>query len=693
MVNIFKTICLLLLFTITTYAQESIRYFIEIPNQQYVPKIASKTATGIVLRVDNTVRNATNINQILSTYTIEGFYDFFSKSSSSHLRNKYIIDVAPSDNLDELVRRFPNYFASVEKEEEYEALETNIIPDVSPISTSFRERNLFDTSGISTDGPEPPSFTPNDWENPDLVDNVNISNTIDEYEQNDLRMIRARQAWAITKGRPQVVIGITDQGFDVGNTDSGTIIDYDPGHEDLASEFVGGLPNYNNQNGTHGNYVAGFASAATNNGLGVTAIGYRTKMIGARGLNLSNLLGLAQYDIKPKVVNGSFGSGVGTTLNTTSSSFMAQQAIVNEIDDLGVSVVFAAGNGGSGLTGNQDEYYLPASYKNVISVSTVGNKNAIGSTFVPYDNWKDVHDIFVTELGGVKSHQHNDSVDIVVPAYYPTPVLYKDPNHNDPWKDDYRRTGYGGTSLSAPIVAGTIALMHSVNYCIDPREVETILKLTAVKIDHLPENSQYYGRLGAGRLDSYEAVRMAKDMSDAYGIVKVKNRMLYRPWYYKLETAPYKIHLINNSIIDDAKINFKARNGIEIFSGIYEPDGGYINLQVDPTIDTDCPVPWPVIYEKGANTSEEEKPEKATIDFRVYPTLVKNNMTVKEVSNTSTMDAIRIHSLYGHEVYNQKGITSSQLQMNLSSLDRGIYILEILNNKGEAIKTTKFVKN
>ncbi|MFT5892683.1 MAG: hypothetical protein ACI9Y7_002795, partial [Dokdonia sp.] len=660
------------------------------PNQAYVPEIASKTATGVVLMVDNKVRNATNINQILSTYTIKGFYDFFSTSSNSQLRNKYIIDVGPTDNLDELVRRFPSYFKSVEKEEEYEPLETNIIPDVSPINTSFKEKNIFNTSDIRTD--QPVSFTPNDWENPDLVDNVNISNTIDEYEQNDLRMIRARQAWAITKGRSQVVIGIADQGFDAGNANDGGIsVGLDPGHEDLASEFVGGLPNYNDQYGSHGNYVAGFASAATNNDLGVTAIGYKTKMIGARGLLVSNLLGLAQYEIKPKVVNGSFGSGYGSSLDTTAPYFIAQQAIVNDIDDLGVTVVFAAGNGGSGLTGDQDEYYLPASYKNVISVSTVGNKHAIGSTLVAYDNWKDVHDIYVSELGGVKSHQHNDSVDIVVPAYYPTPVLFRDPDHNDPWKDDYRRTGYGGTSLSAPIVAGTIALMHSVNYCIDTREVETILKLTAVKIDHLPQNSQYYGRLGAGRLDAYEAVRMAKDMSDTYGIVKVKNRMLYRPWFYKLETSPYKIHLINNSIIDDAKIKFRARNAIEIFSGIYEPDGGYISLQVDPTISSYCPSPWGTIT--GGLKNETETPKEGnSIDFLVYPTLVKNNMTVKEVSKTLSMKSVRIHNIYGYEVYNQE-VTSNQLQMDLSSLDRGIYILEILNTKGEAIKTTKFVKN
>jgi hypothetical protein len=686
-----QIVCLLMFFTtITTYAQESIRYFIEIPNQAYVPKIASKTATGVLLRVDNNVRNATNINQILSTYTIKGFYDYFSISSNSQFHNKYIIDVGPTDNLDELVRRFPSYFKSVKREEEYDPLETNIIPDVSPINPSFKEKNIFNTIDTRTDLPV--SFTPNDWENPDLVDNVNISNTIDEYEQNDLRMIRARQAWGITKGRPQVVIGITDQGFDAGNiNDIGISTEIDPGHEDLASEFLGGLPGYNEQYGAHGNYVAGFASAATNNDLGVSSIGYKTKMIGAKNLYLSNLLGLAQYEIKPKVVNGSFGSGAGSTLNTTSPGFITQQGIVNDIDDLGVTVVFAAGNGGSGLTGNQDEYYLPASYKNVISVSTVGNKNAIGSTFIPYDNWKDIHDIYVSELGGVKSHQHNDSVDIVVPAYYPTPVVYKDPDHNDPWKDDYRRTGYGGTSLSAPIVAGTIALMHSVNYCIDTREVETILKLTAVKVDHLPQNSQYYGRLGAGRLDAYEAVRMAKDMSDPFGIVKVKNRILYRPWFYKLETSPYKIHLINNSIIDDAKIKFRARNAIEIFSGVYEPDGGYISLQVDPTISTYCPSPWNSVI-GGLKNVEEAPKEESAPDFLVYPTLVKNDMTVKEVSKNLSMKAVRIHNIYGYEVYSQE-VTSNQLQMDLSSLDRGIYILEILNAKGEAIKTTKFVKN
>jgi hypothetical protein len=57
------------------------------------------------------------------------------------------------------------------------------------------------------------------------------------------------------------------------------------------------------------------------------------------------------------------------------------------------------------------------------------------------------------------------------------------------------------------MVSGLVGLMFSVNKCLTPDQVETILKETAVNI--YPLNSAYQGRLGAGRIDAKAAVEMA----------------------------------------------------------------------------------------------------------------------------------------------------------------------------------------
>jgi hypothetical protein len=67
-----------------------------------------------------------------------------------------------------------------------------------------------------------------------------------------------------------------------------------------------------------------------------------------------------------------------------------------------------------------------------------------------------------------------------------------------------------GTSFAAPFVSGTVALMVAANPCLTNDQIETILKETAVNIDNL--NPAYAGKLGAGRLNSAEAVSRASNL-------------------------------------------------------------------------------------------------------------------------------------------------------------------------------------
>ena len=71
-----------------------------------------------------------------------------------------------------------------------------------------------------------------------------------------------------------------------------------------------------------------------------------------------------------------------------------------------------------------------------------------------------------------------------------------------------------GTSYASPIVAGTVALMISVNPDLTNEEIENILYETALNIDEI--NPDYVGLMGAGRLNaSYAVSKVQRDLDMA----------------------------------------------------------------------------------------------------------------------------------------------------------------------------------
>ena len=146
----------------------------------------------------------------------------------------------------------------------------------------------------------------------------NLPNTV-------LEQIKGPLAWTVTQGDPNVLIGVIDTKFDLN-------------HEDLQSQIVLNLDDNTWDNRTHGTGVASLAAAATNNGLGMASIGYRSKLVTAdfygsmalRALQIAQIPGV-------KVINLSAHSGC--TFNPE------DDAIYRDIELLyDVLVVSSAGN-------------------------------------------------------------------------------------------------------------------------------------------------------------------------------------------------------------------------------------------------------------------------------------------------------------------------------------------------------------
>lgn len=288
--------------------------------------------------------------------------------------------------------------------------------------------------------------TPNDYH---LLDNTLGPNYA-------LDIINAKDAWDISTGSSTTVVGIIDTGFEV----------------DLP-ELMGkafSVSNNTSTNKTHGTFVAGIVGANTNNGLGISSIGYdcRLALRGQGGWDpMSDILALSTQGIR--VINFSLGSYGSSTVH---------ENIINLAYDNGTIVVASAGND------NTTNYMYPASYYKTISVSSVGEDLKHASTCCGIHNHNDRVDVCAAGYGVISIGKYDNQ-----------PIYYKS----------------SGTSFAAPYVTGLIGLILTVNPNLHPDLVTHIVKSTTQDIYSF--NTQYTGLLGTGLIDAHAALLKAQEIS------------------------------------------------------------------------------------------------------------------------------------------------------------------------------------
>lgn len=298
--------------------------------------------------------------------------------------------------------------------------------------------------------------------------------------------ISAYEAWDITLGDTNVVIGITETSIDVNHPDlSGNIkYNYDDQLGGLDDDNDGYVDNYAGwdmvdndnilfvNNEIHGTAVSAISSASANNGIGYAGIGYKCKFLPVKVANSSQVITKGyegiQYCVEQgcSVVNCSWGN---TTFSQVAQDFVTWAAVNND-----VVLVASAGNN------NATALYYPASYNYVLSVTGV-----------------DALDRF--NNGTNPPFTRNDSVDVSAPGYniYTTATFNGSYLYSPP---------QGGTSMAAPIVSGLAGLVRSQFPCLTALEVIERIKSTADNVDNLTENIPYAGLIGMGRVNAEMAV-------------------------------------------------------------------------------------------------------------------------------------------------------------------------------------------
>ncbi|WP_139856242.1 S8 family peptidase [Aequorivita sinensis] len=384
------------------------------------------------------------------------------------------------------------------------------------------------------------------------------------------------EAWYYTTGDSKTVIGISDGAIDTTNIDL----------KDKTTIFHKS-PDVDG----HGTSVAAIAAAQGDNGYGIPGVCYDCAIYGTtygRFRTFEILQELSKAGAK--VINCSWVGSYNTP---------EVQDEVNEMFARGTILVAAAGN--RGWERNKGEMsYFPASYDNVISVSSVNYKyENIEDNILKSDNNKFYIENIRGYVGRTGGFKNNDITQAV--STYPVSVttLNKDVDILAPSNGQLRFTHsikegkpvyitIEATSPAAPLVSGTIGLMFSLYPCLPVTEVESILKMTSTNIDHIEANKPFAGKYGAGMLHTGRAVKMVFDMFAEKGPVTIENQSFNR-WDFKL-TSHAEVILQNQTFKEDASLNLTSKKGITIGKNtVLKPNAkGKIHLKIDPTLQKEC---------------------------------------------------------------------------------------------------------
>lgn len=475
----------------------------------------------------------------LSDYKITSFKKTYKNAAGKYLKRTYFVIADSGMLLEDLLQKHPDLFESGEGIHEED-------------KKIFEPINYGLTSTIG--------------------DNQGLSLNLDYLD-----FLEVPKAWYYTTGSPDVIIGIADGEFNVEN----------PAFSGKAVRL-----NTSSKSAGHGYNIAGLAASKGDVPYGYPGVCYNCSIIGTDYFDLKNLNNLMELSEKgAKVINASFGM---------KHYYETAQEMINEIYNNG-TIIVAASHNPSWEDNHGQDYYYPASYDNVISVSGVMHrynepldnlqyeksgspyshnvKYYIGASlgFIDRDITKEV------KIYPISIATMNTKVDILAPSvglFLYGPYVLED-------KLEYTR--YNNTSGSTALVSGTVGLMFSLNPCLPHTQVESILKLTSTNIDHIKANEPYKGHYGAGAMNSGKAVKAVYTLYNEKEKTIFENQFFER-WDFELTGYSQELVFKDISFVKDANLELEAKYSIVLKPGVHlKPNASAeISLQINPDLEIPC---------------------------------------------------------------------------------------------------------
>ena len=295
-------------------------------------------------------------------------------------------------------------------------------------------------------------------------------------------------------------------------------------HEDLGNSRVAHFADFVNRQRQpyddygHGTHVAGIiagngqSSGGTRRGIAPGAHLVVLKALDGEGDgNVSHVIAAIDYAVRHRatfnirILNLSVAAGVYESYNTDPLTQAARRAV-----DAGIVVITAAGNQGRDASG-APQYGGITAPGNAPWVLTVGAANDNGTV----DRRDDTIASFSSR--GPAPFDGSAKPDLVAPGVAiesladPGTLLYLTRPKARRWGTVKSGTepylALSGTSMAAPIVAGTVALMLQANPSLSPDSVKSILLKTAQSSSRYDQFTQ-----GAGFLNARAAVTLARSL-------------------------------------------------------------------------------------------------------------------------------------------------------------------------------------
>ncbi|HEY2961266.1 MAG TPA: S8 family serine peptidase [Pyrinomonadaceae bacterium] len=330
------------------------------------------------------------------------------------------------------------------------------------------------------------------------------------------QLIGAPSAWDVTTGSSNIVVGVIDQGIDLTHQDLSANIWTNPSPGSVAG-ISGDLHGYNfvdntgtifsnTDQETHATHVAGIIGARGNNTIGIAGINWSVGLMSLKFLDADGFgdtadairacnyakqmrdLWVSQGPAKGanvRVLNASFGGGA------FSQSFLDA---INALNTSGILFVSAAGNIDNGTIEPDNDLvpHFPSSFgaPNIISVAATSSTDQLAS-FSHFGKT-------TVDLGAPGLDILSTTPPCSDPGPFPSHPCDPDlPLPLNPTQDTYSR--FSGTSMAAPHVSGSAALLWAQNPNLTVQQVKNLLLFNGDVAPSLTDKTLTGRRVNVGK--------------------------------------------------------------------------------------------------------------------------------------------------------------------------------------------------
>ncbi len=374
---------------------------------------------------------------------------------------------------------------------------------------------------------------------PSAVEDLRPNDPLFPKQEALFNRINAFEAWKVTKGDPNVWVGVIDTGFDFF-------------HPDLKANLVPGFfagGSYHTEfleNVAHGTLVVSLIAAVGNNGIGMTGLAPRCRVLAASLGMIEHKMAKLQKKFRqdhPEAGPSEWGKFMSSKENQAEmfsfvkdwERFVSRSTAesIRYLVDHKVRVINVSGGlmKGSGFSTDSwqtlEEAFAYAREKGVLIVLAAGNNNAledypgdsdsvivVGATRLNDTRWEEV-----LEIKGSRIKQGSnfgkrltvmapmENLQVCVPhdrRFYHCDDGPMGPTKQD-FNDMYEVGATGATSCAAPIVTSLVALIYSARPDLNARAVIDIIKQGCDDIG----DRDYDTYTGFGRVNFGKTIKIA----------------------------------------------------------------------------------------------------------------------------------------------------------------------------------------